>query len=117
MFPGYVLIKTEMTATIYRKIISIPESIRVLNNGNYYSKIDEEQITPILKLMGDEGVVSYSQIYIENSTVFVKSGPLKGLEGMICKIDRRKGRAKVLINFMNSYKTIDVGIEFLSDPF
>lgn len=116
MFPGYVLINTKMTVTIFNKISSIPKSIRVLSNGSYYSKIDEAQIKPILKLIGNEGVVSYSQIYIENSAVFVKSGPLKGLEGMICKIDRRKNRAKLLVNFMNSYKTVDVGIEFLSNP-
>lgn len=113
LFPGYVLIQTEMNDLIYNKIISTPKCIRVLSNGTYYSKIDDREITPILKLISDMGILDYSKVYMENSLIVVKSGPLQGMEGIICKVDQRKGRAKILMKFLNSVKKVDVGIELL----
>lgn len=46
--------------------------------------------------------------------MWVQSGPLKGKEGIIKKVDKRKNRAKVQLNFLGREKTIDVGIEVLS---
>lgn len=124
IFPGYVLIKTEMTNEMFHKIKKIPRSLRLVNNGSYYSQdegtyyssIDEREITPILQLMGNGEVVDYSKVYLENSKVIVESGPLKGLEGLIKKVDKHKNRAKIFLTFMGVEKTIDVGIEILSKP-
>lgn len=123
-FPGYVLIQTEMTNEMFHKIKKIPRSLRLVNNGSYYSQdqgayyssIDEKEITPILQLMGNGEVVDYSKVYLENSKVIVESGPLKGLEGIIKKVDKHKNRAKIFLTFMGVEKTIDVGIEILSKP-
>jgi transcriptional antiterminator NusG len=115
LFPGYVLINTEMNETIYHKIKNIPKAICILKVGTYCSKIGKEEIEPILKLIGDGEVVDYSKVYIENTNIIVKSGPLQGLEGIICKVDKRKKRAKILLNFMSSQKIIDVGIEILEN--
>jgi transcriptional antiterminator NusG len=113
LFPGYVLIHTEMSTVIYEKIRTIPKFIRILSTGICFSKIAEEEMLPLLRLIGDNGVLEYSKIYMENSKVIVKSGPLQGLEGIIDKVDNRKNRAKILLSFMNSTKIIDVGIEIL----
>lgn len=113
LFPGYVLIQTEMDDSLYKRIVSIPKCIRILNNGTYYSKISDEEIYPILRLTSDSGILDYSKVYMENSAIIVKSGPLQGLEGIIRKIDTRKNKAKILINFMNSERMVDVGIEVL----
>ncbi|MBH8598733.1 MULTISPECIES: antiterminator LoaP [unclassified Thermoactinomyces] len=122
MFPGYVLIKTKMNADLFYKIKKIPKCYRILGNRThhskddeaYYSTIDEEEISPILKLIGNDEVVDYSKIYVENSRVFVQSGPLKGMEGIIKKVDKRKKRAKILLNFMGTEKMIDVGVEIIA---
>ncbi|MRA76150.1 transcription antiterminator, partial [Bacillus thuringiensis] len=58
----------------------------------------------------------YSKVYIENSKVTVASGPLKGMEGIIKKIDKRKRRAKLCLSFMGLDKMVNVGIEVLSKP-
>ncbi|PWU67368.1 antiterminator LoaP [Gracilibacillus dipsosauri] len=123
LFPGYVLVKTNMNSYIYHKIKKIPNFYRLVNRGGYYSKntgetftkIDEEEIIPLLKLLSKDDIIDFSKVYIENSKVLVKSGPLKGMEGIIRKIDKRKNRAKILLNFMGREKTIDVGIEVLSN--
>lgn len=115
MFPGYVLIYTEMNTHSYKKIINIPNLIKILNYNTYYSCIEQKEIQPILDLIGNGEVIDYSKIYFENSKVFVKSGPLHGMEGIIKKVDKRKNRAKIQIDFMGTQKMIDLGIEVLKN--
>lgn len=113
LFPGYVLLNTQMNNNIYSKVTSVPRVIKILSSGSCYTRIEEKEIIPILKLVGDEGILDYSKIYLENSRVIVKSGPLKGMEGIINKLDSRKNRAKIVVDFLNTSRLIDVGIEIL----
>jgi transcriptional antiterminator NusG len=66
------------------------------------------------RLLGAGDVVDYSKVYLVNSRVIVKSGPLRGLEGLIKTVDKRKNRAKILMQFMGFTKEIDLGIEVLN---
>ena len=113
LFPGYVFVCTEMDIDKYKKIRSIPKLIRILNTGTYYTKIDEREMDIILKLVGNDDIVDYSKIFIENSRVCVKDGPLCGMEGIIRKVDKHKNRARIELNFMGELRTIDVGVEIL----
>lgn len=122
MFPGYLFVRTNMNASVFYTLKKIPKCIRLVHNGTYYTKdngayyatINEKEMQPIIQLIGDGEIIDYSKIYLENSKVFVKSGPLYGMEGIIKKIDKRKKRAKILLSFMGVEKKIDVGIEILS---
>lgn len=114
-FPGYVLINLDMSTDIYYIIRKIPNVYTVLKqDGEYYSRISDEEVNPLLKLLKDTDLIDYSKIFIENSEVSVNSGPLLGLEGLIRKVDKRRGRAKVALNFMGSEKTVDLGVEILN---
>lgn len=44
----------------------------------------------------------------ENDRIVVLEGPLKGLEGLIVKVDRRKGRAKVRLDMCRNSFLIDL---------
>lgn len=50
----------------------------------------------------------------ENERIVVDEGPLKGLEGSIIKVDRRKQRAKIQLDFHGSTYTLDLGFEDIS---
>lgn len=114
-FPGYVLINLDMSTDIYYIIRKIPNVYTVLKqDGEYYSRISDEEVNPLLKLLKDTDLIDYSKIIIKNSEVSVNSGPLLGLEGLIRKVDKRRGRAKVALNFMGSEKTVDLGVEILN---
>ncbi|WP_265445540.1 antiterminator LoaP [Acetivibrio straminisolvens] len=114
-FPGYVLINLDMDTSIYYVIKKIPKVYNILRqDGEYYSSISDEEINPILRLLKDTDLIDYSKIFIENSKVIVNSGPLLGLEGIIRKVDKRRGRAKVALNFMGSERIIDLGVEILN---
>jgi len=113
MFPGYVLIYTKMNPEIYYSLKKIIHLHRVLTIGEYYTKISESEITPILKLLEGGDTIEYSKIKFIDSKVIVNSGPLKGMEGTIYWIDKRKNRAKIHLEFMSESRTMDVGIEMI----
>ncbi|MEG7354991.1 antiterminator LoaP [Bacillus vallismortis] len=119
LFPGYVLIKTRMNGNMLHKMRSIPDFYRFVNNGScytkeageYYCQIREEEMSVLFKLIEKGDIISYSKIKIEESKVYVVSGPLHGLEGTIKKIDKRKKRAKVQLNLLGKEQTVELGIE------
>jgi len=52
-------------------------------------------------------------VFDENERIVVIEGPLKGLEGSIIKINKRKGRAKVSLDMCESSFLIDLSFEIL----
>ncbi|WP_110932779.1 antiterminator LoaP [Paenibacillus bouchesdurhonensis] len=135
MFPGYVFIQTQMTKSIYYTLSSHPLIYSLLNYRNRkdlnynqrnsdttiqdsddfcFKQVPKEEIEQILQLLDDHGKVDYSKVHLLDSRIKVISGPLKGKEGIIKKIDKRKNRAKVNINLMGCHRMIDLGIEVLS---
>lgn len=138
MFPGYVLVYTQMNTKIYYELKQIPRCYRLLNRTHSsidnneqrsviynqedtletytFSKIEEEEMTLILQLIGKSEMIDCSALYIENAKIKVSSGPLKGKEGIIKKIDKRKRRARIALNFMGYEKLLDVGISLLEKP-
>jgi transcriptional antiterminator NusG len=111
LFPGYILLNADLNIEKYHVIKCIPELIKILGNGTYYSPINENEISVLLKLTNYDGIIDYSKIYVENSIVYVKDGPLLGFEGLIKKIDMHTNRAKIQINFMGEPRLVDVGLE------
>lgn len=113
LFPGYVLIHTKLDDEVYYRIRSVPHVIKILGNGTNYSPIDEAEIATLLRLLDNDGIIDYSEIFITNSIIQVKRGPLKGLEGMIVRVNTHTQRAKVKFNFMGQFRIFEVGIELL----
>lgn len=114
LFPGYIFIYTNMDFCKYKILKSIPGLIRVLATDAYYTMIDKNEMEVILKLTSDNPIIDYSKIFIENSRVYVKSGPLYGMEGFIKKVSKHTNRAKVQLNFMGELRTFDLGVEILN---
>ncbi|QOS80436.1 antiterminator LoaP [Paenibacillus sp. JNUCC31] len=140
IFPGYLFIRTHMTFKLYYEIKKTPRVLSLLSYLNpkdrccdwskksisnmgdsvdedtFFKNVPDDEMSQILKLLDDKGMLSYSQVVVQESEVFVQSGPLTGMESMIKKIDKRKKRAKVSIHFLDSDKVIDVGIDVISSP-
>jgi transcriptional antiterminator NusG len=59
-------------------------------------------------------VVGPSVVYFdEQKRIRVVSGPLRGMEGRIVKVDKRKGRARVKLDLYNESFQIDFGFQAL----
>lgn len=115
LFPGYVLIYVAMDYTIYYKIKSIPRLISVLriSGSSYFSAIPNIEIETIKQFTDNKGIIDFSIAMMENTKVKIIYGPLKGKEGCIQKIDKRKKRAKIKLFFNGLERYVDIGIDFL----
>lgn len=110
LFPGYVLLNGDVSTSEYYKIRSTPGLIRVLQDGSGLLEIHESEIQIINKLVQDGDVIGTSGILLEGEKIIVMDGPLKGLDGLIEHLDRRKGRAKVRFNFIGEPRLVDLSI-------
>jgi len=114
LFPGYVFIWIDMDLEKYKIIKNIPNLIRFLSTGAYYSPIDDSEMSVILRLVGDEDdMIGYSRILVEDSKILVKEGCLCGMEGIIKTVDKHRNRAKIQLDFMGEQRLVDVGIEIV----
>ena len=94
LFPGYVFL--------------IARNLEIL--------IDNlKQVIGLLLRMGsDSQLVEMSSGIIENDRVQVLSGPLKGMEGSIRKIDRHKRMAYLEVEMFGRTVEMKVGLEIVS---
>ena len=114
LFPGYVLVYGDIGIEEYHMMKNIPDMIKLLSSESTPLIIEDYEMQYIAKLIGDSDIIGYSDIFYENGIVVVSDGPLISMEGQIVKIDRRKGRAKVRINFMGEERIVELGINVLS---
>ena len=64
-------------------------------------------------MFDDEGTIQESEIFMEGDEITIISGPLTSLQGKIQRIDRRKGRARVLLDFLGEERVIDLGVNII----
>ena len=57
------------------------------------------------------GSFDLSTGYIEGDKIVITSGPLKGMEGLIRKIDRHKRKAYLKLSFFDREIMTSVGLE------
>lgn len=117
LFPGYVFYET-------RKINS--EEITIINDYSYFISFLPKGSDPrpvlkneeiVLKTLFNFGsIIEVSKVqFDENKKIFVKRGPMKGLEGRIVKVDRRKNRVKIKFDLYESPFLIDLGFEMIGE--
>jgi transcriptional antiterminator NusG len=115
LFPSYVLIGTNQIIKLY-EIMKNHKSIHIiklLKNDNFFQEINEREIDSIINLINKEGVIGISDIYVEDEKVNIIDGPLSHYNGIIKKINRRKGRAKIQVDFLNKKCFVDIAIRCL----
>jgi len=113
LFPGYVLIQGDVTEDICMQFRDVPGLVKILGDKGLPYSIDPYEIELISNLIVEDEVIGYSTVLYENGCVRVIDGPMVNLQGDIVSIDRRKGRAKIRVNFCGDERTIDLGVEFL----
>lgn len=73
--------------------------------------LDEEML--LLRMGREDQIVELSSGVIEHDKVKILSGPLQGMEGNICKIDRHKRMAYLQIEMFGRTIEMKVGLEIL----
>jgi transcriptional antiterminator NusG len=113
VFPGYVFLEAEtLDPDTYQMVKRLPYFLRFLPENEDIRPLSDEDKRVIAHLVSYGEVVQPSRVrFDENSRILVLEGPLKGLEGRITKVDRRKGRAKVRLDLYNNSFEVDFAFE------
>ena len=113
IFPGYVFLETDnLTTELYWVIRHCDGFLRFLMDNHDIrplSGVDRELLVHFLSF--GEVVEKSKVVFPENARIHVLEGPLKGLEGRIVKVDRRKGRARVKLDLYNDSFLVDFGFQ------
>jgi transcriptional antiterminator NusG len=113
LFPGYILVNGYIGVEEYYFLAGIPGLLGVLKDNYEPLEIPEQDIAVLKKLICNGEIIEHSSVLIESGKVVVVDGPLLGLEGLIQSVDKRKGRAKVRLNFACEPRLVDLSISII----
>lgn len=116
LFPGYVFVQTDDPVRVQQLLRTVPTFTRMLGSaGDTFLPLTRDEVTWIsIHINADTHVVEMSEGVIEGDRVVVTSGPLKGHEASISRIDRHKRLAWVDVEMFGRQKTIRVGLEIVA---
>ena len=110
-FPGYVLVKMEMTDQAYHLIKNTPKVTGFLGSENKPMPISEEEALRILHQV-QEGVERPrpSVVYEIGEQVRVADGPFASFNGLVEDVDEERARLKVAVSIFG--RPTPVELEF-----
>lgn len=115
IFPGYLFLETEtVTSEVYWTLKRINGFFRFLKDNHHIEPLEGKDRELLLHFLGFGEVVEKSEVYYDiNNRIRVVEGPMKGFEGKIVKVDKRKGRARVRLNLYEDSFLIDFGFSLI----
>jgi transcriptional antiterminator NusG len=115
LFSGYVFIEAEKIDTeLYKIIKQTPDFFRFLKSNQNITPLSDRDLAIIKHFVSFGEVANASKVYFnESDRIVVAEGPLKGLEGYIVKVDKRKQRAKIQVNFSDNSFFLDLAFEVI----
>jgi transcriptional antiterminator NusG len=121
IFPGYIFIEIDEDDDILNyqwAFRSTDGFYRFLKSNQNICALQDRDLEVAMHFIRKVGpVAGKSKVYFdENSRIVVTEGPLMGLEGKIVKVDKRKGRAKIKLDFYDDSFAIDLAFEVIGTP-
>ena len=115
VFPGYVFVEaSEVGIPLYKQVRRAPYFCRFLPSNNNIQPLGAKDLAVLVPFIGNSDIAESSKVYFDdNDRIVVVSGPLSGMEGNIVKVDRRKKRAKVRLDFANEAFHLDLAFDVI----
>lgn len=115
IFPSYVFLQSPVVdPDLYAGLKRTPGFVRFLPSNEALAPLEQKDQGLLSHFLSFGEIVQRSTaIFDENKRIRVISGPLKNLEGLIVRVDRRKGRARVRLEMYEDSFEVDFGFEAL----
>ena len=108
-FPGYVLIKIELTKQIYHMIKNLQKVSGFLGSADKPTPISDGEIKRILSQVSDTAISQKTGVSFEiGEKVKVCDGPFASFNGLIEEIDEEKSRLKVSVSIFGRATPVDL---------
>lgn len=113
MFAGYFFVATDRIDDLYLEFKRVPKLTKLLGTDKTPVALSDDEITLLKRLMNPEGIVEVSDGILEGDTLVVTSGPLKGMEGQVKRINRHKRTAVVSVGMFGRIVEMTLGLEVM----
>lgn len=109
LFPGYVLVKMDLTDEAYHLIKNTPKVTGFLGSGNKPMPIPEREALQILQAV-QEGVdrPKPSVTYEIGEQVRVSDGPFASFNGFVEEVDEERARLKVAVSIFGRATPVEL---------
>ncbi len=108
-FPGYILIKIELTKQIYHLIKNLQKVSSFLGSKDKPVAISDDEIKRILGQVSETAIKQKSGLNFEiGEKVKVCDGPFASFSGLIEEIDEEKSRLKVSVSIFGRPTPVDL---------
>lgn len=114
LFPGYVFLISEDPEQLYRSLKQVIGLTKLLKTGDQIISLTEAEIRFLLKFGGKDQLVKMSTGFVEQERVVILEGPLKGMEGYVCKVNRHKRKAELHLSMFGRELKVQVGLEIVA---
>ncbi len=111
IFPGYMLVKLEMTDDAWLAIRTTDGVTGFVGMSSKPTPLPKSEVEAILKYAEQDGEASYKADFTEGEAVKVVDGPFNDFLGSVDKIDEEKGKVTVLLNIFG--RETPVELDFL----
>ena len=113
LFPGYVFLISEDKEALFFALKKVAGLTKLLGTGEEVVPLTQEEVRFLKRFSRDDQVVEMSEGIIEDQQVIITSGPLKGNEGLIKRIDRHKRKAYLEMEMFGRKIETQVGLEIV----
>ncbi|GMO44861.1 MAG: antiterminator LoaP [Treponemataceae bacterium] len=117
VFPGYIFLRAKgINPRLYRVLKRTPGFFRFLRSNHDITPLTGLDLDILKKFLSFGPVAEVSKVYFdENDKIVVtEDGPLHGLEGSIIKVNKRKQRVKVRVDFSYQSFVFDLAFEVIT---
>lgn len=119
-FPGYIFIASEDRELGIEHRWAIKTTryfVRTLPQTSEPKPIKDADRRLLSHIISFGKVADVSKVSFDaDDRIVVLEGPMKGLEGLIVKVDKRKRRAKLKLDICENSFLVDLGFELLEKP-
>jgi len=109
-FPGYVLVKMDLTDEAYHLVKNTPKVTGFLGQQNKPQPVSEREVQRILGEV-EQAAASRPRPTISfdlGERVKVTDGPFQSFEGLVEEVDEEKGRLKVAVSIFGRATPVDL---------
>ena len=115
LFPGYLFCKFNWQQQV-RAVSYSPGVSGLIHFGNSHPVIPDEVIAQLQSTFGADEVTTVDHPIKIGDRVLIETGPMRGTEGIVCRVLPGKTRVALLLEFLGQQTQIEIDIDQIQNP-
>jgi len=110
LFPGYLFCKFDLRHQA-RAVCYSPGVSGIIHFGSHCPTIPPEVIRQLQATFGQDEITMVEQTLKIGDRVLIESGPMQGLEGIVCRVLPGRNRVALLLEFLGQQTQIEIDLD------